>query len=288
MRHGTGRHRHRATLIALALLGAGAGAAPALAAESFRDCDQCPEMVVVPAGEFTMGARADDDSREDDERPARTVSFAKPFAIGRFEITFDEWDACVAGGGCEKGPDEGWGRGRRPVIHVDFKQAMAYVAWLSRKTGKTYALPSESQWEYAARAGGTAETPWGRTKDQACRVANVYDATAKAKQPFDWPAFPCEDGFTETAPVGSFAPNAFGLHDTLGNVWEWIADCYRPTFAGAPTDGSAVEADTCMKRMSKGGSWNIFPAWVRPGYRYGLEGNLRSSNLGLRVVREMP
>lgn len=288
MRNGRGRTHARTAVAVLAVLGAGGGAGITHAADGFRDCEQCPEMVVVPAGEFTMGAQPDDDTREDDERPARTVTFAKPFAIGRFEITFDEWDACVAGGGCEKGPDEGWGRGRRPVIHVDFQQAKGYVAWLSRRTGKTYALPSEAQWEYAARAGGSAEIPWGRAKDQACRAANVYDTTAKAKQPFDWPAFPCEDGHAETAPVGSFAPNAFGVHDMLGNVWEWIADCYRPTLAGAPANGSAVEAENCMKRMSKGGSWNIFPAWVRPGYRYGLEGNLRSTNLGLRVVRELP
>jgi formylglycine-generating enzyme required for sulfatase activity len=276
--------------VAVALVAAGMTmAGPAAAAGStFRDCDQCPEMVVIPAGAFVMGAAADDDSREDDERPARTVTIARAFAMGKYEVTFDEWDACVAARACEKVADEGWGRGRRPVINIDQSQALAYTKWLSDKTGHTYALPTEAQWEYAAGAGTTRGTYWGAAKNQACAQGNVYDATAKSKLMFDWPAFPCEDGHTETAPVGSFAPNTNGLHDMLGNVWEWIADCYRPTYAGAPTDGSAVDADSCMKRMSKGGSWNIFPAWVRTTYRYGLEGKLRSNNLGMRVMRVMP
>jgi formylglycine-generating enzyme required for sulfatase activity len=271
-------------VLALSLTGI-LGITRAIAAQPvIKDCEQCPEMIVVPAGKFTMGTNGED-GREDDEVPARTVTIVQPFALGKYEVTFDEWDACVASGACEKAADESWGRVRRPVINVNLAQANAYAKWLSAKTGKQYALPSEAQWEYAAQAGGSQGAPWAGDKTRACEHANVYDALAKAKLMFDWAVFPCTDGFTETAPVGSFAANAFGLHDMLGNVWEWVADCYRPSYAEAPADGSAVTADTCMKHLSRGGSWNIFPAWVRSGYRYGLKGELRASNLGLRVMR---
>ena len=260
----------------------------AIAADtSSKNCDQCPEMVVVPASQFVMGATLGEAGHEDDEAPARTVTFAQPFALVKYEVTFDEWDACVIAGGCEKTTDETWGRGRRPAINVNYVQAMAYTKWLSVKTGKQYALPSEAQWEYAAQAGATQGTFWGNGKARTCEYANVYDATAKAKLMFDWAVFPCNDRHTETAPVGSFAPNALGLHDMLGNVWEWVADCYRQNYTDAPADGSAVNAETCMKQISRGGSWNIFPVWVRTGYRYGLEAKLRSSNLGFRVMRTL-
>ena len=261
------------------------GVTNAIASQSvIKDCEQCPEMITVPAGQFTMGTNGEG-GREDDEAPARSVTIAQPFALGKYEVTFDEWDACVADGACEKAPDEAWGRGRRPVINVNFAQVNAYTKWLSAKTGKQYALPSEAQWEYAAQAGGNQGTFWGDNKARACEYANVYDTLAKTKLMFDWAVFPCADGYTETAPVGMFAPNVFGLHDMLGNVWEWVADCYRPSYAGAPSDGSAVTAETCMKHVSRGGSWNIFPAWVRVGYRYALMGGLRASNLGFRVMR---
>lgn len=261
------------------------GVTNAIASQSvIKDCEQCPEMIIVPAGQFIMGTNGED-GREDDEAPARSVTIAQPFALGKYEVTFDEWDACVAASACEKAPDEAWGRGHRPVINVNFAQVNAYTKWLSEKTGKPYALPSETQWEYAAQAGGNQGTFWSDNKARACEYANVYDTLAKTKLMFDWAVFPCADGFAETAPVGTFAPNAFGLHDMLGNVWEWVADCYHPSYAGAPSDGSAVTAETCMKHVSRGGSWNIFPAWVRTGYRYGLMGGLRASNLGFRVMR---
>ncbi len=256
------------------------------AGNAIKDCEQCPEMMVVPPGQFTMGTSGED-GREDDEVPARTVTIAQPFALGKYEVTFDEWDACVAAKACEKAADEAWGRGRRPVINVNYAQANAYAKWLSTTTGKEYSLPSEAQWEYAARAGASQGTPWGGDKARACEHANVYDTLTKAKLLFDWAAFPCADGFADTAPVGTFAPNPFGLHDMLGNVWEWVADCYRPNYANAPADGSAITGEKCMKHLSRGGSWNIFPAWVRAGYRYGLQGELRASNLGFRVMRVM-
>ena len=272
--------------LALLLAGFFAPTNVSAAENVIKDCDQCPEMIMVPAGEFTMGTKGED-GREDDEMPARTVTIAHAFALGKYEVTFDEWDACVSANACQKAADEAWGRGRRPVININYAQANAYAKWLSTTTGKEYSLPSEAQWEYAARAGASEGTPWRGDKARACDHANVYDTLTKRKLLFDWAAFPCADGFTETAPVGTFAPNAFGLHDMLGNVWEWVADCYRPNYTNAPVDGSAVKAETCAKHLSRGGSWNIFPAWVRTGYRYGLQGELRASNLGFRVMRAM-
>lgn len=252
---------------------------------SIKDCPACPELVVIPAGSFQMGTADSESVREDDEGPVRKVTFAKAFALGKYEVTFDEWEACVAERSCEPASDEGWGKGKRPVIHVNYDQALGYTKWLSTKTGKSYSLPSEAQWEYAARAGSADLTYWGRAAEQACTFANVYDTTSQAKLRQQWKSFPCDDGRAETAPVGSFSPNAFGLHDMLGNVWEWTLDCYVPTYANAPADGSAVMSSSCLKRMSRGGSWNVFPIWVRSTYRYGIEPVLRASNLGFRVVR---
>ena len=171
------------------------GMTNARASESvIKDCDQCPEMIAVPAGQFTMGTNGED-GREDDEAPAHNVTIAQSFTLGKYEVTFDQWDACVAADACERAPDEGWGRGHRPVINVNFAQVNAYVKWLSEKTGKQYALPSETQWEYAARAGANQGTLWGGDKARACEYANVYDALAKTKLMFDWAVFPCADGF---------------------------------------------------------------------------------------------
>jgi formylglycine-generating enzyme required for sulfatase activity len=252
-----------------------------------KDCDQCPEVVVIPAGQFTMGAIPGEQGAEEDEGPPHTVSISKPFALGKYEVTHDEWETCVVEKACERVPDEGWGRGKRPVLHVDYEQAVGYAKWLSAKTGKVYRLPSEAEWEYAARAGTDQPRPWGADAARACHFSNIYDESAKMKYRFGWRSFPCDDKHVETAPVGSFAPNAFGLHDMLGNVWEWVADCYAP-YASASADGSAVVDEGCKKRISRGGSWNVFPVWVRVSYRYGLEPGLRSSNLGLRVLRQLP
>jgi len=252
-----------------------------------NDCGACPDLVVVPAGSFRMGSPDDEPGRDDDEGPAREVVFDRPFAMGRTEVTFDQWDACVADGGCEQVDDDGWGRGRRPVINVSHGQALGYAVWLSRKTGRAFRLPSEAEWEYAARAGTTGPRFWGAAAG-ACAAANVYDAGAKAKYLFGWEHFACADGHLETAPVGSFAANAFGLHDMLGNVWEWVEDCHALTYRVAPTDGSAFVHDGCRKRVSRGGAWNNMPQWVRASYRYGLEADRRSNNLGFRVVRELP
>jgi formylglycine-generating enzyme required for sulfatase activity len=276
----------------LAALALAAAAPAALAADAapgsvFRDCAACPEMVVIPAGSFAMGSPEEEKGRDEDEGPVHTVTLLKPFALGRFEVTWDEWAACVKDHACEDAADEGWGRGRRPAINMSHPQAEAYVKWLARTTGKPYRLPSESEWEYAARAGSTAATPWGADAAAACRHGNVYDRDSEAKYMFQWKPMPCADGQVETGPAGAYAANAFGLHDMIGNVFEWTADCYLPSYAATPADGSPNTAGPCFKRMARGGSWNIFPQWLRFAYRYGIEPVKGSNNVGVRVARDL-
>ena len=190
----------------------------------FRDCaDVCPEMVVVPAGSFTMGSPANEKDRSAEEGPQRKVTIAKPFAVGKFEVTFAEWDACVAAKACTKAEgkakDEGWGRGKRPVINVSWDDITnEYLPWLSKKTSKSYRLLTEAEWEYAARAGTTTRYSFGD------EFSNAKANNDKGK----------------TVDVGQYPANAFGLHDLHGNAWEWVQDCYRDTYAGAPTDGTAA------------------------------------------------
>ncbi len=282
-------HRNACSLVLAFLLvavGTASAAETPAAGTVLRDCDQCPELVVIPAGQFTMGATPGEQGADDDEGPPHAVTIARSFALGKYEVTYDEWEACVADKACERTHDETWGRGKRPVLHVNFEQAVGYAKWLSAKSGKVYRLPSEAEWEYAARAGSAEPWFWGAEAAKICGFANVYDESSHKKYRFGWKPFRCDDQIVETAPVGSFAANAFGLHDMLGNVWEWVADCYG-SYASAPTDGSAVAGDGCKKRISRGGSWNVFPVWVRASYRYGLEPQLRSNNLGLRVLREL-
>jgi formylglycine-generating enzyme required for sulfatase activity len=235
---------------------------------AFRDCADCPEMVEVPAGRFTMG-QADGDR---DEKPPHEVVIAKPFAVGKFEVTFAEWDACAADGGCERNKrpeDMGWGRGRRPVINVSWNEVQEYVAWLSRKTGKSYRLLSEAEWEYAARAGTTTKFAFGDTltHDQA---------------QFSYGKL----GEGQTVEVGKFPPNAWGLHDMHGNVWEWVQDCYAPNYFEAPTDGSALTAPNCF-RVLRGGSWDYEPQDLRSNARYKLLPRQQLEEVGFRVARSL-
>jgi formylglycine-generating enzyme required for sulfatase activity len=239
---------------------------------TIRDCPQCPELVVVPPGKFTMG-----DSSPGvfgDEKPAHQVAIAKPFALGKFEVTFDEWDACVADGGCTFKPsDHGWGRGKRPVIGISWEEIQPYLTWLSKKTGKTYRLPTEAEWEYAARAGTTTPYAWGAEIGQG--MANC------AKCGSEWDN-------KETAPVGSFKPNAFGLYDMEGNVTEWVGGCYTYGYENAPKDGSAFQPRAeCNERTVRGGSWHDDPPSLRVSARqwyYPLNG---FTFMGLRVARSM-
>jgi formylglycine-generating enzyme required for sulfatase activity len=199
-----------------------------------RDCDDCPEMVVVPAGSFLMGSPDSEKVRFFDEAPQHQVTIARPFAVGRYEVTFEEWDSCVQEKGCSYNPsDEGWGRGRLPVINVSWRDVKQYAEWLSRKTGKRYRLLTESEWEYAARAGTTTAYNTG---------AEITPSQAQV------------DGRPLTS-VGSHGPNAFGLYDMHGNALEWTEDCWNDSYVGAPVDGSAWLAGDCSARMIRGGSW---------------------------------
>ncbi len=237
--------------------------------DSFRECEDCPEMVVVPAGSFTMGSAASEQGRSSTEGPHRQVTIARSFAVGKFEVTFAEWKACVAGGGCasNKSPsDQGWGKGRRPVINVSWNDAKEYVAWLSRKTGKTYRLLTEAEWEYAARAGTTTKHAFG-------------DTITKSQAQY---------GASSTAAVGSFPANGFGLHDMHGNVWEWVEDCWNDSYQGAPTDGSPWTTGGCGSRVVRGGSFSHFmPGAVRSAFRGAYQSDILTFLTGFRVARTL-
>ncbi len=259
---------------------AGIAATPAHAqpdpGTTFRDCDVCPEMVVVPAGSFVMGSPTDEPGRYDDEGPAHEVTIAEPFAIGVREVTFEEWDACVAAGGCEgyDAGDEGRGRGGRPVLNANWDNARAYVFWLTAVTGHAYRLPSEAEWEYAARGGTSTRYSWGDEPSAA---------HANGEQDHGWP----DDGHRYTAPTGSFAANPFGLFDAHGNVWEWTADCWNESYEGAPDDGSAWLDGDCVGRVTRGGAYNGGPAYLRSAMRLKIYSQFRSYFIGFRVARSL-
>jgi formylglycine-generating enzyme required for sulfatase activity len=232
----------------------------------------CPDMVVIPSGSYKMGG----------ERSTRVITIEKTFAVSRFTITFDQWDACVAGGGCENNTrpsDQTWGRGSRPVINVDWRDAQNYVAWLNRMTGReSYRLLSEAEWEYAARGVTSAEAPhpdypWGNEIGEGYANCNGCKSEWDNKQ---------------TAPVGSFKPNAFGLHDMHGNVWQWVEDCYAEKLDDAPIDG-AVWKDACKdetsSRVVRGGSWHYHPQLLRSSFRSWVAPVIRGNFLGFRVAR---
>ena len=234
-----------------------------------------PEMVVVPAGAFRMGCLQRSGCSRD-ELPVREVAISGRFALSKHEITFADWDACVNAGGCDgyDPNDEGWGRGRRPVIHVDWDHAQSYVSWLSRSTGATYRLPSEAEWEYAARAGTETRYNWG--DDSESERANCRD---------EW----CQDGYANTAPAGSFPANAWGLHDMHGNVFEWVRDCWNgSTYEGAPSDGSAWLDGDCTSSVIRGGAWSSSPGNLRSANRTRDSRGDRGSNLGFRVASALP
>jgi formylglycine-generating enzyme required for sulfatase activity len=235
--------------------------------EVFRDCPDCTEMVVVPSGDFDMGGR-----EMPFESPPHKVMIAASFAIARRETTFAEWDACVADGGCSHKPDDqGWGRGNRPVIDVSWQDAKSFVAWLAKKTGKNYRLPSEAEWEYAARAGTIQKFWWG--KDVGKSNANC-DGCGDVSQ-------------HKTMPVGSFRPNGFGLYDTSGNAYEWVEDCWNDSYAKAPKDGTPWTSGQCSQRVLRGGSFanNFSAATSAARFRYDLD--VRYYANGFRVVRDL-
>jgi formylglycine-generating enzyme required for sulfatase activity len=248
--------------------------------QSFRECaakqqnkDYCPDMIVVPAGSFLMGSPATEKGSYNNEGPQHTVTIAKPFAVSKFELTFDEWDTCVAYGDCTQRPaDASWGREQRPVIYVGWDDAQQYVAWLSKMTGKLYRLLTEAEYEYATRAGTTTAYPWGDDIGKNNANCNGCGSQWDNKQ---------------TAPVGSFAPNGFGLYDMVGNVFEWVEDCYYGSYNEAPADGSAWIGSSCSNRVVRGGSWNDAPVSLRSASRGRPTTGARGSVLGFRVARTL-
>jgi formylglycine-generating enzyme required for sulfatase activity len=245
--------------------------------ESFQDCidSGCnvkgPEMVVVPKGRFDMGSN----DGADDEKPVHPVTIGKPFAVGQFEITWDEWDACVTDGGCNNEPvekaggDNGWGKSKRTVVEVSWNDAKAYVKWLSKKTGKKYRLLSEAEWEYAARADTTTRYWWG-------------DAISKDQANYGY-------DLNKTVPVDSYQPNLWGLYQVHGNVWEWVEDCWHKNYNGAPDDGTAwLKGGNCRGHVVRGGSWNDgFQSGLRSANRsWGFTGS-RYVFIGFRIARTL-
>lgn len=255
----------------------GGGDAPAARKPGtvFRDAPDAPEMVVIPAGLFLMGSpegEVGQRQRRTEEGPQHLVLIAAPFAVGRFAVTFDDWDACVAAGGCSRRPsDYGWGRGRRPVVDVSWDDVRQYLGWLSATTGKGYRLLSEAEWEYAARAGTRSAYPWG--DEPGTNRANFRSSG-------------CRWSGQQTAPVGSFEPNAFGLHDMIGNVREWTQDCWNENYKGAPADGRAWESGSIHSswRVVRGGSWDSSPEAARVACRVKFGLSVRNSNIGFRVA----
>jgi formylglycine-generating enzyme required for sulfatase activity len=240
---------------------------------NFHECAKaCPEMIVIPAGAFTMGSPATEQGRFNNEGPQHKVTIAKPFAVSKYDVTFADWGACVSVGACPKAVDSGFGRDTKPVINVGWDDAQTYVAWLSKMTGQPYRLLTEAEWEYAARAGTTTPYYWGDTGGTG--NANCFGCGSK------W-------GNQLTSPVGSFAANQFGLYDMAGNVWQWLQDCYHPDYNGAPSDGSAWTSGHCSIRVVRGGSWDGNPLSLRSANRSWNSTDLQVYLLGFRVGRTL-
>ena len=277
------------------------------AGKVFSDCPSCPKMAVIPSGSFYMGSPAAEIGRKKDEDPVHQVSIAS-FALGKTEITrgqfaqFVKETAYSTGNRCwtiEDGKYQerngNWQKfgylqdDKHPVVCINWHDAVAYAKWLTRKTGKQYRLPTEAEWEYAARGKTSTARYWGESSDDACKYANVGDKTTKEqiKAAASWKVHNCKDGFAYTAPVGSFKANAFGLNDMLGNVWEWVEDSYHDNYQGAPVDGSAWKGDD-KKRVLRGGSWYDAPRFVRAAGRDKAVPASRYDNIGFRVARMLP
>lgn len=243
----------------------------------FRDCPECPEMVVLPRGDFIMGS-----TDGPDEQPLRRIRIHYPLAVGRFEVTFDEWDACIAAGGCSYRPDdEGWGRGRFPVVNIGWDDAQHYLRWLSRRTGKVYRLLSESEWEYAARAG-RSNSYWSFGDDPGLLGEYAWFRDNSEFEGLSRNAW--KRGLLPTRmphPVGQRQPNAFGLYDMHGNVREWVQDCYQPDYGNLPANGDALETDGCRQRVLRGGSANSEAGQIRSAAR---ESNLPLLGPGMRLT----
>ena len=245
--------------------------------QEIRDCDSCPPLIVVDAGAFTMGSPEDEVSRGNHEGPLHVVQFGRAFAVGKTEVSGAQWQVCVSEGGCSADiagtPDD------RPLANVSWDDAQTFTAWLSAKSGEPYRLLSEAEWEFAARAGASTAFATGDTitPDQANYNGNFSYNGGR------------QGGFIgKSMPVGSYEPNAYGLHDMHGNVSEWVEDCWRDSYEGAPEDGSAVEeGDACEARVMRGGMFEDTPIAVRAASRLASAPDTRSATLGFRVARSL-
>ena len=305
-----------ALLLALLVVTTAATAAESsrAAGAMFRDCDDCPEMVVVPAGRFVMGTAAAPPASgaQAAEADAVAIDLPRAFALGRFEVTRGQFARFIADSGHEPRPGcrnwepslsrftedarRSWQNpalpaaavDEHPVACVSFADAQAYVQWLARKTGERYRLPSESEWEYAARAGSTTLRPWGDSPEAGCDHANTYDLTADAAFRLGWPNSGCRDGYSDLARVGQFSANAFGLHDVIGNVREWVQDCSTGSQVGRPRDARAWEwLGGCRNRVQRGGSWLTPPAESRSAFRNDAPSGEHADDTGFRVARDL-
>ena len=239
-----------------------------------------PEMVVIPAGRFRMGCVTRSGCFRD-ERPVHRVFFEDPIAVSRYAVTFEDYDRSA---GSDPPGDEGWGRGRRPVINVSWDEAVRYAQWLSNQTGESYRLLSEAEWEYAARAGSTKKYHFGNDTAELCRYANHADAGTD----YEWRNTRCSDGVgKQTAVVGSYEPNAFGLYDVHGNVWEWVQDCWSNHYRWAPRHGAARLDGDCSMRVLRGGAWGYEAESLRAAFRTPLSTRQRSNDIGFRVARTL-
>ena len=272
----------------------------------FRDCAECPELVVVPSGSYEMGSPSSEDGRDDDEGPVHRVRIGRAFAVGVKEVTRGEFGRFVSETGRSMGNacrtyEGGEGKERsgrswrnpgfsqtdeHPVVCVNWSDARAYVEWLSRKTGEGYRLLSESEWEYVARGGTETARYWGESESGQCRYANGADREAK-RHNSRWTTVDCDDGYYRTSPVGRYEANGFGLRDVLGNVWEWVEDCWNGSYRGAPTDGSAWESGRCGRRVLRGGSWSDGPGDLRSAGRGWNTTGGRVDIVGFRVARTL-
>jgi formylglycine-generating enzyme required for sulfatase activity len=272
----------------------------------FRDCDACPEMVVVAAGKFQMGSPDNEGDRLDREGPLHAATFARAIAVGKFEITRGEFARFVKETSYTADGCNGWNGTRfdfdaakswrapgfeqtdsEPVVCMSWDDAAAYAQWIAKKSGKAYRLPSEAEWEYATRAGSTRARPWGDKAVDACAHANIADQTLKqtVRGGEKWIVHDCRDGKVFTAPAGSYQANAYGLHDMIGNVWEWMGDCWNGNHKGAPADGATRTTGDCSSRVVRGASWQSYPGFARSAARGRGTPESRNADYGFRLVR---
>jgi len=276
-------------------------------AKAFRDCADCPEMVEIPPGILTITAPDSEAVQAPGGAQQHSVAIAGIFSIGQYEVTkaqfarFVRESGHLAGAGCfawngskyQRDAAKDWRNpgfaqaDDHPVVCVSWNDAKAYAEWLTKKTGKRYRLPTESEWEYAARAGSQESRPWGDNPGDACAHANVADASTKrdVAGTTSWKFHECDDNYAYTAPVGSYPPNAFGLYDTLGNAWEWTEDCWNEEPTVAPPDGRDRPADHCGRRVLRGGSWVDSPPFVLYDFRFLIGAGDRDFYAGFRVAR---